>query len=218
MKVGTDGVLLGAWAHVPSQGSVLDIGTGTGLIALMLAQRSKARIDAVELDEAACFEAIKNVNLSPWPENIRIHQASFQEFGAKNATSYDLIVSNPPFFNRSLKALTGQRTKARHTDTLSCQELFSGVQKLLTLQGKFEVIIPVENLPEYRNEAEKNQLFLNQVLWVKPTPDKPAKRVLCSFSKTKKVFVEETLVVESGGRHVYSEKYTRLTKDFYLGF
>jgi tRNA1Val (adenine37-N6)-methyltransferase len=218
MKVGTDGVLLGAWAHYKKVSRILDIGTGTGLIALMLAQRCSAEIDAIELDEAAYYEAVQNAKNSPWPSQINVWKQSFQEFANHCQNSYDLLVCNPPFFKHSLKASSEQRTIARHSDSLNASELFPGIQKLLALSGKFDVIIPTDNLPEYCIEAEKNSLHLNQLLWVKPTPEKSAKRVLCSFSKTKLPLKEKTLVVESGGRHVYSEEYKKLTCNFYLRF
>ncbi len=218
MKVGTDGVLLGAWAHGEQATHILDIGTGTGLIALMLAQRSNALIDALELDEAAYHEARHNVAQSPWPERINIWHGSFQDFAKQAAPSYDLVVCNPPFFNHSLKASSEQRTKARHTDTLTTTDIFSGVQGLLTPNGRFEVIIPAENLTAYKQSVAQHQCYLNHLLWIKPTPEKDAKRVLCSFSKTPFPLNEETLIVESGGRHIYSEEYKKLTKDFYLGF
>lgn len=216
MKVGTDGVLLGAWAHGEEATHILDIGTGTGLIALMLAQRTHALIDAIELDEAAYREALHNVAQSPWPEKIQVHHTSFQEFAAQAAPNCDLVVCNPPFFKHSLKASSEQRTKARHTDTLTTAELFSGVQGLLAPNGRFEVIIPAENLTEYKQSAAQHLCFLNHLLWIKPTPQKPAKRVLCSFSKTPFPLIDEILVIESGGRHVYSAEYQMLTRDYYL--
>lgn len=218
MKVGTDGVLLGAWAHGEQATRLLDIGTGTGLIALMLAQRSTAQIDALDIDPLACKEAQQNVEASPWSERITIINRAVQKYAATCAHRYDLIVSNPPFFQQSLKAATAERTQARHTDNLPVEELFASVVNLLAPKGAFEVIIPAEALAQYKQLATQYQLHNNRLLWVKPTPDKTAKRVLCSFSKTSFPLNEETLVIESGGRHVYSEEYKKLTRDFYLGF
>lgn len=218
MKVGTDGVLLGAWAHCEKASKILDIGTGTGLVALMLAQRSKAMIDAIEIDKTACQEAMKNIVQSPWPEKIQVHHSSFQEFAQTTSQTYDLIVSNPPFFQQSLKAATSERTHARHDDALPVADLFAGAKKLLATHGIFTVIIPIDILNNYKQEACINGLYLDELLWVKPTPAKAPKRVLCAFSKSELPLKEETLIVESGGRHVYSDAYKRLTRDFYLGF
>lgn len=218
MKVGTDGVLLGAWAHGEQARRILDIGTGTGLIALMLAQRFAAQIDALDIDPTACKEAQQNVEASPWSERITIINRAVQEYAATCSNPYDLIVSNPPFFQQSLKAATAERTKARHTDNLPVEELFASVVKLLAPKGAFEVIIPAESLAQYKQLAAQHKLYNNQLLWVKPTPDKAPKRVLCSFSFTQSSLQEVALVIESGGRHVYSEEYLKLTRNFYLGF
>ena len=218
MKVGTDGVLLGAWAHGEQAKRMLDIGTGTGLIALMLAQRFTAQIDALEIDPTACKEAQQNVEASRWSERITIINRAVQEYAVTGAHHYDLIVSNPPFFQQSLKAATAERTQARHTDNLHVEELFASVVKLLAPKGAFEVIIPAKSLAQYKQLAAQYQLHNNRLLWVKPTPDKAPKRVLCRFSFTQSSLHEDILVIESGGRHIYSEEYLKLTRDFYLGF
>jgi tRNA1Val (adenine37-N6)-methyltransferase len=195
---------------------MLDIGTGTGLNALMLAQRSTAQIDALDIDPSSCKEAQQNVEASPWSERITILNRAVQEYAATCFHRYDLIVSNPPFFQQSLKAATAERTQARHTYNLPVEELFASVVKLLAPGGAFEVIIPAESLAQYKQLAAQYKLFNNRLLWIKPTPDKTAKRVLCSFSKTPFPLNEETLVIESGGRHVYSAEYLKLTRDYYL--
>lgn len=218
MKVGTDGVLLGAWADIENTKSILDIGTGTGLIALMLAQRSNANIDAIEIDEAAFTEACYNIEQSAWTENINIYHTSLQEYAISSQNKYDLIVSNPPFFDNSLKANDISRTTARHTDSLSTNDLFLGATNLLTKKGKFEVVIPTDRYERYKLSAVEYNLFCNRVLYIKPTPQKPPKRVLLSFSNENNNLIEETLVIEEFGRHQYSEKYKKLTQDFYLAF
>jgi tRNA1Val (adenine37-N6)-methyltransferase len=218
MKVGTDGVLLGAWAHGKQASRILDIGTGTGLIALMLAQRFAAPIDALEIDPTACKEAQQNVEASPWSERITIINRAIQKYAVTCSHRYDLIVANPPFFQQSLKAATAGRTQARHTYNLPVEELFASVVQLLAAGGAFEVIIPAESLAQYKQLATQYQLFNNRLLWVKPTPQKAPKRVLCRFSFTQSSLHEDILIIESGGRHIYSEEYLKLTRDYYLGF
>ncbi|MGQ1785111.1 tRNA1(Val) (adenine(37)-N6)-methyltransferase [Saccharicrinis sp. GN24d3] len=217
MKVGTDGVLLGAWASVEGAKSILDIGTGTGLIALMLAQRnSTARIDAIEIDEQACEQAIINFTESAWAERLHIVHTDFQSY--KVDIKYDLIVSNPPYFNHALKNDCETKSKARHTDSLSFYDLIKGAGKLLNADGLFCVVLPANEKNNFKMLASQNNLYLNNVLNIKPTPTKPAKRVLMSFSLTETKLTEEELIVEEFGRHQYSERYKQLTEDFYLAF
>ncbi len=218
MKVGTDGVLLGAWANIENTKSILDIGTGTGLIALMLAQRCNAIVDAIEIDKAAFSEAYCNTEQCPWSERISIHHNSLQEYALNSKNKYDLIVSNPPFFDNSLKADKECRTTARHTYTLSTKELFTSIITLMKKNGIFSVIIPNDKLQQYKLEAENNNLYCNSIVYIKPTPEKPPKRVLIEFSQEKNKFTEDSLIVEEFGRHQYSYKYKQLTKEFYLAF
>ncbi|MBI9065821.1 MAG: methyltransferase [Salinivirgaceae bacterium] len=218
MKVGTDGVLLGAAVNCTKTFNILDIGTGTGLIAIMLAQRCNANIDAIEIDTEAYTEALLNVSNCKWTDRISIHHSSFQEFAKKTKPRYDLIISNPPFFSNSLNTPKESRTLARHNDSLTANDLFKGVKKLLSENGSFWIIIPTLSFEEYKNEASLFDFFCNNILWVKPTPEKAPKRVIAEFSKNNCKLIEKELIVESGGRHIYSEEYKALTKDFYLKF
>ncbi len=218
MKVGTDGVLLGAWANCSNAKSILDIGSGTGLIALMLAQRSSASIHGIEIDEAAFTEACYNTKQSPWSEKVTMHHTSLQEYATTSQNKYDLIVSNPPFFENSLKADVEARTTARHSDSLSTAELFAGVTSLLNENGKFAVVIPADNMDLYKKAAKQSNLFCISILHIKPTPQKPPKRVLMEFRKKYCKLAEETLIVEEFGRHQYSDKYKQITREFYLAF
>lgn len=218
MKVGTDGVLLGAWADCNRAKTILDIGTGTGLIALMLAQRCNALINAVEIDANAATEALSNFSNSKWNHRLNIFNDPFQTFALNHTSQYDLIVSNPPYFTQSQKAKNAQRTMARHNDKLSVAELFTGAHKLLSNQGLLCFIIPTDNYEEYISQALKNNLFCSKKLWIKPTPTIQEKRVLLEFSRIKSECEEQTLVIEQYGRHKYSEEYKHLTKDFYLAF
>ncbi len=217
MKVGTDGVLLGAWANLNNATKILDVGTGTGLIALMLAQRNSiAQIDAIEIDKHAYKQALINFTKSPWNDRVNGILSDFQTY--KNPTKYDLIVSNPPYFNNALKNDCSKKSTARHTDSLSYDELIHCAAQLLTDNGLFCVILPANERISFENMAKDNNLFLNKLLNVKPTPNKPFKRVLMEFSFINKKLIEETLIIEEFGRHQYSDAYKQLTKDFYLAF
>jgi len=218
MKVGTDGVLLGAWANVSQCNRILDVGTGSGLVALMLAQRSQALIDGVEIDEAAYKQATQNVAQSPWCKRIQTYHDSFQNFANNKFGSYDLIVSNPPYFQNSLKTPEIKRTQARHTNELNYAELIYFSAALLSEVGILAIIIPSESFETMKQLAVSENLHLKHITRVKPLPEKNFKRVLLEFSKEKQLnFSEDELVIELQ-RHIYSEAYINLTRDFYLNF
>jgi tRNA1Val (adenine37-N6)-methyltransferase len=220
MKVGTDGVLLGAWTDVVSAQSILDIGTGTGLIALMCAQRSnsEAHIDAVEIDADAATQACENVAASPFANKITIHNADIKLF--ESGIQYDCIVCNPPYFSESLRCPDKPRNTARHTDTLPFATLLSAVEKLLSNDGTFNIILPVTEGEEFIDIACSSQFgfALHSRVNVYPTPQAEPKRLLLALRKTDSAHYEtqtDTLVIEHS-RHVYTEEYIALTKDFYL--
>jgi tRNA1Val (adenine37-N6)-methyltransferase len=214
MKVGTDGVLLGALAQGEGAEHILDIGTGTGLIAIMLAQRFSSKIDAVEIDEDAAKEATENANNSPWNNRINIFHTSFQDYSC--IKKYDLIVSNPPFFTNSLKSPLTSKNHARHNDTLLIPALFLGVNKILSLNGTFQLIVPADDAKNYTESALPNNLFCNSILWIKPNILKPPKRVILNFQRTKKNLTESSLAIEETERHQYTNEYKILTSPFYL--
>ncbi|WP_066631703.1 tRNA1(Val) (adenine(37)-N6)-methyltransferase [Labilibacter marinus] len=217
MKVGTDGVLIGAWASADKACNILDIGTGTGLIALMMAQKNaEAKIDAIEIDEKACEQAKINFIGSPWSQRLNIIESSLQAF--KSNYKYDLIISNPPYFNNSLKNDCKQRQTARHTDSLTFSDLLEGVHRLLNKEGRFCVVLPTDEKENFVEIAQAHNLFLNKLLDMYPTPTKPSKRVLMEFSFQQKELEEEGMILEEFGRHLYSDKFKQLTGDFYLGF
>ena len=219
MKVGTDGVLLGAWADCNSTTQVLDIGTGTGLIALMIAQRSTAFIDAIEIDEQSCNQAKQNVEKSPWRNRINITNSSFQEYHLNCKKKYDLIITNPPYFSNSLQASNKERTLARHNFSLSFNDLFIGVSVLLTNKGLFSLIIPTDQYKEVNNLVNSINLYIKRILWVKPTIQKSPKRVLLEYSLLQsQQIIEDELTIEEFQRHKYSDAYIKLTRDFYLAF
>lgn len=217
MKVGIDGVLLGAWTPVlQSEQHLLDIGTGSGLIALMLAQRTKAQIDAIDIDSGAVKQAQINVGASEWHDRIEVYHQSLEVFAEKSSRRYDLIVSNPPFFVSSLQAPDQARTMARHTGSVTHQQWLKYAAQLLKKTGRICFILPVtEGLKciEYANESG---LFCYQSVYVYPKPDVAAKRLLLEFGFSNRKTQISTLTIETENRHQYSNEFTALVKDFYL--
>lgn len=217
MKVGTDGVMIGAWATIDdATNNILDIGAGSGLISLMVAQRSKfAQITGVEIDEAAVFEAKDNVMKSPWENRITMHHASLSEFAASCNIKFDLIVSNPPFFNNGIIAPDKTRAMARHTDTLDLADFIAISSKLITENGRISFIYPMSEINRIIAEAKRNHLYAVRETTVYPTESLPAKRILIELSKQQEPLKEDSLVIEIS-RNSYTEEYINLTKDFYL--
>ena len=214
MKVGTDGVLLGAWTDVSHSYRLLDIGTGTGLIALMLAQRCpKASITAIDIDAEAVEQARENVLLSPWSDRVEVALQDICKYLTDK--HFDTIVSNPPYFIDSLKCPDSQRNTARHTDTLDAGRLLASVAQLLTDEGRFSIILPAEQTDLLIQTARTKGLYPSRHTAVITRPGLSPKRVLMEFQKTEKTFQTDELVIELE-RHVYSEDYIALTKEFYL--
>jgi len=217
MKVGTDGVLLGAWVSLDLYPfSVLDIGTGTGLIALMLAQRSNAElIDGIELNDEAYEQSVDNFENSDWGDRLFCYHASLQEFTNEIDETYDLIISNPPFYTSTYKELTKERAMARHAESLPYTDLLKNVSKLLAKTGSCAFIIPFDEEVKFIELASKNSLFLNRLTRVKGTINSKFKRSLLQFSFTEKTIEQTELIIEIE-RHTYTREYTKLVKDFYI--
>ena len=215
-KVGIDGVLLGVWCSVKNDGKILDIGTGTGLIALMLAQRSNSEIDAIDINAEAVLQACDNVMLSPWAKRVNVQEISLQEYARITTQRYDLIVSNPPYFVNSLKAPSEERTTARHTDSLTHEELILNAKLLLTSQGRICIILPVKEALQCKEMALNNGLFCTRETRVIPKPGAETKRVLLEFSLQLKLKEDTEIVIEGHERHHYSPEFSLLAKDFYL--
>jgi tRNA1Val (adenine37-N6)-methyltransferase len=218
MKVGTDGVLLGAWTpldHNPD--SILDIGTGTGIIALMLAQRSNAsQIDALEIDEDAYEQAVGNFDNSAWNDRLFCFHAGLDEFVEEPEEEYDLIVSNPPFYTEDYKTEDKKRDLARFSDALPFDELIEAAALLLSEKGVFSVVIPYSEEVGFVELAKDWGLFPTKITRVKGTPSSAIKRSLIAFSRNETVgLLVDELTIEIK-RHDYTKEYIALTKDFYL--
>jgi tRNA1Val (adenine37-N6)-methyltransferase len=216
MKVGTDGVLLGAWADVENTSNILDIGTGSGLIALMIAQRSKANITAIDIDKNAVIQAKINAENSQWATRINVIESDLIEFSNTTNQQFDLIVSNPPFFKNSLETPELARTIARHATTDFHNQIIISSLKLLTDNGKLCLILPIREGNECIAFALKNSLFCSKKVTVFPKPTNAAKRLLIEFSKQNTDCICSELVIESEVRHSYTKDFTALVKDFYL--
>ncbi len=217
MKVGTDGVLLGAWADVECVNSVLDIGTGSGVIALMIAQRCDALVHTVEIDSASALQAKHNFELSQWSARLSVDALSLQNFSKTHSSQFDLIVSNPPYFNKSLKSPSPERTIARHTDELPNDDLLEAVKKLLSPNGRFCAIFPYIEGNIFIAEAANYGIYCNKKLFVQTKPSKPIIRILAEFSFNKKRFPENAISIHTFEGD-YTDEYKRLTADFYLAF
>jgi len=220
MKVGTDGVLLAAWTpinHNPF--SILDIGAGTGIIALMLAQRTHAeQIDALEIDEEAYEQAVENFGNSPWGDRLFCFHAGLDEFIEEPEDEYDLIVSNPPFYSENYKTENEQRDLARFQDAMPFEELIEATDLMLSENGIFAVILPFKEEENFIALAKEAELYPVKITRVKGTPTSDVKRSLLAFSRNEiqNVPIDE-LIIETD-RHVYTPEYIELTKDFYLKF
>ena len=218
MKIGTDGVLLGAWSPIPENiFSILDVGAGTGIISLMLAQRTNAeQIDALEIDEEAYEQAVENFENSPWGDKLFCFHAGLDEFIEEPEDEYDLIISNPPFYTEDYKTESEQRDLARFADAMPFEDLVEAADLLLSENGIFSVIIPFKEEEKFIALAKDFDLFPIKITRVKGTPTTEIKRSLLAFSRHfLENFPVDELVIETS-RHIYTDEYIALTKDFYL--
>jgi tRNA1Val (adenine37-N6)-methyltransferase len=227
MKVGTDGVLLGAWCPIDNNPfSILDIGAGTGILSLILAQRSNAehpslqgelaqQIDAIEIDENAFEQCVENFENSPWGDKLFCFHAGLDEFMEEPEDEYDLIISNPPFYTEDYKTENEQRDLARFSDALPFEDLVEAAHLLLSENGIFAVIIPFKEEEKFITLAKDFELYPFKITRVKGTPTTEIKRSLLAFSKTQKQTHVDELIIETA-RHQYTEEYIDLTKGFYL--
>ena len=217
MKVGTDAVLLGAWANVDNMDSILDIGTGSGVIALMLAQRSEVFVEAIDVDSDSINQAEVNFNNSPWKNRLKLYLNTVQKHARIAHIHYSLIVCNPPYFADHLKSENEKRNLARHADKLSFKDLAFSVSLLLTKEGRFCIILPVDQSDKFRKIALNNDLYCVKRTYVYSKPDVDPIRVLSDFQFTK-LPIETSSIVLRNTDDSYTDEYKNLTKDFYLNF
>ena len=222
MKIGTDGVLLGAWTPlINNPFNVLDIGAGTGILSLMLAQRSNAApnnvgiIDAIEIDEDAYEQCVENFEASPWGDKLFCFHAGLDEFVDEPEDEYDLIISNPPFYTDDYKSDNSSRDLARFEDALPFEELIEAAALLLSDNGIFSVIIPYKEEERFIAMCKELDLFPLKITRVKGTPTSEIKRSLLAFCQIEQTALIDELVIEIS-RHNYTPEYIELTKEFYL--
>ena len=217
MKIGTDGVLLGAWTPIINNPyNVLDIGAGTGILSLMLAQRSNAeQIDAIEIDEDAYEQCVENFEASPWGDKLFCFHAGLDEFVDEPEDEYDLIISNPPFYTDDYKSDNTSRDLARFEDALPFEELIEAAALLLSDNGIFSVIIPFKEEERFVSMCKELDLFPLKITRVKGTPTTEIKRSLLAFCRMEQTPLIDELVIEIS-RHNYTSEYIELTKEFYL--
>ncbi len=217
MKIGTDGVLLGAWTSlINNPNAILDIGAGTGVLSLMLAQRSNAaQIDAIEIDENAYEQCVENFEASPWGDRLFCFHAGLDEFVDEPEDQYDLIISNPPFYTDTFKSENLQRDIARFEDALPFEELIEAADLLLSDNGIFSVIIPYKEETKFVSMCKELALFPLKITRVKGKPTAEIKRSLLAFTRIEQTPVIDELTIEIS-RHQYTPEYIALTQDFYL--
>ena len=217
MKIGTDGILLGAWADLSDKKKGIDIGSGTGVISIMLCQRNEIlEIDSIEVSEKAVLDAKKNIKNCKWNERINLIHKDLRLFSTEN--KYDLIISNPPYFQKSLKPKDLGRLKARHEVSLNYKDVLNFSEKHLLKKGTINLILPIDQKQEVIEYAGKFGLYINKECIVFPKPNKNPHRLLIELSKTKKILESQSLIIENDGRHNYTDNYKKLTREFYTIF
>jgi tRNA1Val (adenine37-N6)-methyltransferase len=215
-KVGTDGVLLGAYADVADVKRILDIGTGTGLIALMLAQRCGAGIVAIEPDHDSFIQSCENINNSPWKERIRVIESTLQEF--QDESKFDLIVTNPPYFSDSVRNPDQRKSSARHNDTMNSTDILNSISRLREENGCLQLIMPYAEGNLFIAEAAGYGFYCQDILKIKPMQTSEIRRLILKFGRKRIRASEKFLTIERGRRHEFTEEYIELTRDFYLKF
>lgn len=215
MKIGTDSVLLGSFTEIDNAKYILDIGTGTGILAIMMAQKSSAKIDAVEIDELAYEEATENAQKTKWANQLKIYHTAIQDFSSP--VKYDLIISNPPFYasGKNVEINDSQRGKARHDKDLPFKSLCVEVENRLAVNGNFWLILPVNEAEEFMVVASKHGFFMQREIFIKPKPSKATNRIVMCLAKQKaKLYSEIFTLYDESGRS--SEEHYELTRDFLL--
>lgn len=217
MRVNTDGVLLGAWTPSPNGLRVLEVGTGTGVVALQLLQRGASYVDAIDIDGQACEQARENAAQSPWSTQMNVLQRSFQEYAEQCETTYELVVSNPPYYVGALPSPNERRNVMRHADTLPLEDLLAALELCLSPSGRFVAIFPIAEGSQFIALAAKAGLYCSQQVQVADQPMKRTKRLLCEFTRECKApKINELFIRDANGD--FSQEYRALTEAFYLGF
>lgn len=218
MKVGTDGVLLGAWASMPSNnGTLLDVGCGSGILSLIMAQRSdgKLNIDAIDIDEGAVKDSHANFENSQWGKSLNVISGNFVSYSKECGKKYDMIISNPPFFTEDTLSPDSKRVSARNTSSLSFESLFKGVKEITTPNAIFSMITPAESYNDLAQTALIEGFYLRRLTWVVTVDKTPPKRVLTEWSREQIQYVIDTLII-TNAQGSYTSQYKKLTNDFYL--
>ncbi len=217
MQIGTDGVLLGAWTEISGSNRILDIGTGTGIIAIILAQRTEqSNIHAVEIHPESSQQAAENMEASPWGDRLQVFNESIQDFAKGRRQEYDLIVSNPPFFSGGTFSNRQDRTNVRHTTKLPHGDLLSCARNLLAPGGRFCVILPFIEGLRFQELAATYHLYCTKITEVSPRPGKEVNRLLLQFEMSSGTLVKDTLAIRQRDSDEWTEEYVKLTGDFYL--
>ena len=218
MKIGTDGILIGAWVNVSKKFKALDIGSGTGIISIMLCQRNlNLELDTIEVSANAIVDAKINIENCNWSNRIKLFQQDLKDFYPDS--NYDLIVSNPPYFKKSLEPTNSERSKARHQNDLKLEDILKFSKQHLSKDGSLNIIIPFDQKIEAIEFAKKYGLNSVRECDVYPKPNKVPHRILLEFSRIKnKQIINESLIIEEAGRHNYSDDYKKLTREFYTIF
>jgi tRNA1Val (adenine37-N6)-methyltransferase len=217
-KVGTDGVLLGACADYRGARRILDVGTGTGLIAIMAAQRTDAKIVAIETEINSYTEACSNAANSKWGERIIVLNTAFQKFAIRQKELFDVVISNPPYFRDSLKNPDEIKSATRHSDSLTSSEILEGAKNLLNYYGSLQLILPYTEGTLFIAEASQYGFFCTRIIKIRTVPSAEIKRLIMKFERVRKPPVEKFLTIETGQRHNYTEEYKEITREFYLEF
>ena len=218
MKVGTDAVLLGRLASIDHANEILDVGCGSGVISLMLAQRSMAHIIGIDIHDASVTQANENFELSPWKNQLTASLSSFQDFAKNNGGKFDAIVTNPPFFENSMKSPIIQRNLARHNDYLTSSDLLDNARQLLKPRGIFSLILPVAEAELFMGHASEKGFFLIRKMFIQPKASKKTNRMILelALSSPSRTKLQHLIIREEGNE--YTKEYQELTKDFYLAF
>lgn len=216
-KVGTDSVLLGSWAEFQFAEEILDIGTGTGILALMAAQKSLANIDAVEIDPLSAKDARNNFLKSPWHNRILLIEKSIQDFTIESNKKYDFIISNPPYFENNLKSDDIRKKVARHNDSLSSNSIIQCLKKLMSDNGSFYLILPTNEFESFKTKLESSKIFLQKKCTISSFIHSPVIRIMGKFSfKMNENILNESLHIYENSNRIRSKAYKELTKEFYL--